>query len=79
MLANLIVELSYVSKGSLFDHLWILETNGSSKAIGGGAGMVLQSPKGLLVTQVVKFPFLILNNKDEYEAMLLGLQVAQAL
>ena len=45
MLVDFIVELSDVFKDSLLEPLWILETNGSSKAIGGKASIVLQSPR----------------------------------
>ena len=41
MLADFTIELSYVSKDSINEPLWILETNGSSKEVGGGVGMVL--------------------------------------
>ena len=57
----------------------VLETDGSSKAVGGGAGMVLQSSEGLLIAQAVKFPFSISNNEAEYEVVLLNLRVSIAL
>ena len=57
VLFDFITKLSDVSRGSLPDHLWILETNESSKTVGGGAGMVLLSPEGLLVAEAVKFSF----------------------
>ena len=79
VLTDFIVELSDVSKSSLLESLWILETDGSSKEIGGRASMVLQSLEGLMVAQAVKFSFSISNNEVEYEVVLLGLQVAKAL
>ena len=79
MLTDFIVELSEMSKDSLPEPRWILETDGSSKAVGGGAGMVLQSLEGLLVAQTVKFSFLISNNMTQYEAVLLGLRAARVL
>ena len=57
VLFDFITKLSDVSRGSLPDHLWILETNESSKTVRGGAGMVLLSPEGLLVAEEVKFSF----------------------
>ena len=75
MLANLIAEMSNMRPHDINKPLWILETNGSSKAAKGGAGMVLQSPEGSHVTHAVKFSFFISNN----EAVLLGLRVAKEL
>ena len=46
---------------------------------GGGFGMLLQSPEGLLIEKAVKFLFLTLNSKVEYEVVLLRLRVARAL
>ena len=50
VLADFIVELSNRSKVSLLELLWIFETDGSSKAVGGEVGMVLLSLDGLLVS-----------------------------
>ena len=69
VLANFMVELLNVSGANLFDHLWILEIDGSFKIERGRAGIVLQSSEGLLVAQTIKFSFKISNN----EAILLGL------
>ena len=41
--------------------------------------MVLQSSKGLSITQAVKFPFVASNNEAEYEAVLFGLRLAKEL
>ena len=57
MLANFIAELSDMSKDSITEPLWILKTAGSSKPVGEREGMVLQSLKGLSITQEVKFSF----------------------
>ena len=59
--------------------LWILETDGLSRAVGGGVGMVLLSPEGLSITQAIKFAFVPSNNEAEYEAVLLELQLAKEL
>ena len=50
VLADFIVELSNRSKVSLLELLWIFETDGSSKVVGGEVGMVLLSLNGLLVS-----------------------------
>ena len=39
--------------------------------------MVLQSPEGLSIAQVVKFTFLASNNEVEYEVVLLGLRLSR--
>ena len=77
-LVDFIVEISNMRQNGINELLWILETDGSSKAAGGGASMVLHSPEGLHVTQTVKFSFSISNNIAEYEAILLGLRVAKS-
>ena len=41
--------------------------------------MVLQSPEGLSIAQVVKFTFVASNNEAKYEAVLLRLQLAKKL
>ena len=60
-------------KVSISKPLWIVETDGSSKEVGEGASLVLQSLKGLLVAQAVKFSSSISNNKGKCEAVLLSL------
>ena len=41
--------------------------------------MVLQSPKGLSIAQVVKFAFTASNNEVEYEVVLLRLRLTKEL
>ena len=65
--------MSDVQPGDLYETLLILETDGSSRTVGRGAGMVLQSLEGLSIAHAVKFAFAASNNEAEYEAMLLGL------
>ena len=43
----------------------VLETNGSSQAQGGGAGIVLRTPDGPTLAQAIKFAFIVSNNKAE--------------
>ena len=79
VLTDFMVEMSNVRHHDVGKTLWILETDGSSKAVEGGANMVLQSLEGLSISQAVKFAFAASNNKAEYEAMLLGLRLAKEL
>ena len=49
ILADFIVEILDVQPRDLCELSWLLETNGSSKAVREGASMILQSPKGLSI------------------------------
>ena len=59
--------------------MWILETEGSSRAQGGGTDIVLRTPEGSTIAKAVKLKFSIFNNEAEYEVVLLGLRVAKQL
>ena len=48
MLVDFIVERSEVHPQGIGDKRWILEIDGSSRTQGGGANMVLRTPKVLL-------------------------------
>ena len=71
--------MSDVQPRDLGETLWILETDGSSRAVRGGVGMVPQSPEGSSIAQAVKFAFIASNNEADYEAVLLGLRLAKEL
>src|SRR3954469_6797287 len=45
---------------------------------GGGAGIVVESPDGLVTEQALRFGFKASNNATEYEAVLAGLDLAKA-
>ena len=79
VLADFMVEMSDVQPLDVGKTLWILETDGLSKAVGRGADMILQSPEGLSIAQAIKFTFAASNNEAVYEAMLLGPQFAKEL
>ena len=49
VLADFIVKMSDVKPHDIGETLRILETDGLSRAVGGGAGMVLQSSEGLSI------------------------------
>src|SRR3954464_14778434 len=57
---------------------WVLHVDGASNGQGGGAGIVLESPDGLVTEQALRFEFKALNNVAEYEAVLAGLDLARA-
>ncbi|KAL0411429.1 UNVERIFIED_CONTAM: hypothetical protein Slati_3732600 [Sesamum latifolium] len=56
---------------------WLLHVDGSSTAQGSGAGIVLTTPLGDDMKFAVKFEFKASNNKTKYEALVLGMRMAQ--
>ncbi|KAA3464159.1 RNA-directed DNA polymerase (Reverse transcriptase), Ribonuclease H [Gossypium australe] len=72
-------ELMYVSateEDATKDHLWKLNFDGASKAIGNGIGAVLVSPNGDHYPFSCKLDFDCTNNMAEYEACIMGLRAA---
>ncbi|XP_025648281.1 uncharacterized protein [Arachis hypogaea] len=55
---------------------WRLHVDGASNRTSGGAGVILESPAGVIYEQSTKFEFPVLNNQAEYEALLGGLTLA---
>jgi ribonuclease HI len=58
---------------------WELFVDGASNSKGSGVGIVLVSPEGLVLKQVVWLKFLASNNEAEYEALMIGLRSARRL
>ena len=58
---------------------WELFVDGALNSKGSGAGVVLVSPKGLILEQAVRLKFSASNNKAEYEALLIGLKIEKRL
>ena len=58
---------------------WKLFVNGASNSKGLGAGIVLISPKGLVLKQVVRLKFSASNNEAKYEALLISLRTTSKL
>nr|XP_025617259.1 uncharacterized protein LOC112709589 [Arachis hypogaea] len=55
---------------------WKLHVDGASNQTYGGAGIILESPSGVVYEQSVRFEFSISNNQAEYEALIGGLTLA---
>ncbi|KAL0313505.1 UNVERIFIED_CONTAM: Ribonuclease HI [Sesamum radiatum] len=55
---------------------WLLHVDGSSNANNGGAGVLLRSPDGVEMEMAARLSFPATNNEAEYEALVLGLQLA---
>ncbi|XP_057734220.1 uncharacterized protein LOC130949553 [Arachis stenosperma] len=55
---------------------WKLHVDGASNQTFGGAGIILESPIGVVYEQSIRFEFPISNNQVEYEALIGGLTLA---
>ncbi|KAL2253428.1 UNVERIFIED_CONTAM: Retrovirus-related Pol polyprotein from transposon 17.6 [Sesamum indicum] len=73
ILADFMVEISSVPKDL---EIWMLHVDGSSNANNGGAGILIEGPGGMEIEVAVRLSFSITNNEAEYEALLLGLELA---
>ena len=58
--------------------LWSIHTDGSSNQHAGGAGVVIQTPKGDKIECMIRLDFPTTNNEAEYEALVVGLDLAKA-
>ncbi|KAL0295870.1 UNVERIFIED_CONTAM: hypothetical protein Sangu_3180100 [Sesamum angustifolium] len=56
---------------------WLLHVDGSSTVQGSGAGVVITSPQGEDMEFAIKFDFKASKNEAEYEALVLGMRMAQ--
>jgi len=56
-----------------------LSVDSSSNQQGSRAGVILEGPNGLLIEQSLKFAFKASNNQAEYEALKVGMLLAQEL
>ncbi|XP_020989763.1 uncharacterized protein LOC107471113 [Arachis duranensis] len=56
---------------------WRLHVDGASNQTSGGAGIILESPAGVIYEQSIKFEFPVSNNQVEYEALLGSLILAR--
>ncbi|KAL2250095.1 UNVERIFIED_CONTAM: Ribonuclease HI [Sesamum indicum] len=55
---------------------WMLHVDGSSNANNGGAGILIQGPRGIEIDVAARLSFPVTNNEAEYEALVLGLELA---
>ncbi|KAL0355344.1 UNVERIFIED_CONTAM: hypothetical protein Sradi_3981300 [Sesamum radiatum] len=58
------------------DQRWLLHVDGSSTAQGSGAGIVITTPQGEDLEFAIKFGFKASNNEAEYEALVIGMRMA---
>ena len=76
-LAAIFVE--WETQDKIEEPIWQLLTDGSSRLVGAGAGLVLISPEGKIIEYALKFQFKATNNEAEYEAVIARLQLCKAL
>lgn len=73
-LTNFAVELPVEERGEI---LWKLYVDVSACKNGGGVGIILEGSDGLIVEQsIIFFKFKISNNQAEYEALIVGMELA---
>ena len=65
-------------KGAEGHRLWSIHTDGSSNQLSRGAGVVIQTPEGDKIECMIRLYFPTTNNKVEYEALVVGLDLARA-
>lgn len=61
----------------LEDDYWNLYVDGASRRDACGAGIVLEGPNGFLLEHSLLFKFKTSNNQAEYEALVVGLELAK--
>ena len=78
VLTDFIAEMGQESSEVHDKHsVWTVYVDGSSNNKGAGASIVLEGPGELLVEQSLQFGFKTSNNQAEYEALIVGLELAQ--
>ena len=73
-LADFLVEM--VDEVESIDPTWALYVAGASSTKGCGAGIILEKEGEIMVEMSIKFDFPVSNNQAEYEALIVGLQLA---
>ncbi|KAL2235182.1 UNVERIFIED_CONTAM: Retrovirus-related Pol polyprotein from transposon [Sesamum indicum] len=73
VLADFMVEISGIPEDL---GTWMLHVDGSSNANNGGAGILIQGPGDVEIEVAVRLSFPTTNNEAEYEALVLGLELA---
>ncbi|XP_074291829.1 uncharacterized protein LOC141618635 [Silene latifolia] len=73
---NLADEEILTLKGNKEAEVWKMHIDGASNQRGAGLGLILCLPQGDLIAQAVRCEFKVTNNKTEYEALILGIQLA---
>ena len=56
---------------------WELYVDGTANQWGSGVGLVLVSPKKIIIEKSLRLSFSAMNNEAEYEALLMGMMMVQ--
>ncbi|KAL0413829.1 UNVERIFIED_CONTAM: Ribonuclease HI [Sesamum radiatum] len=76
-LADFISEMAEITiKDESQGQRWLLHVDGSSTTQGSGAGIVITTPQGEDLEFAIKFEFKASNNEAEYEALVIGMRLA---
>ena len=79
IVADFIVEYTRSEdKGAEGHRLWSIRTDGSSNQHARSADMVIQTPEGDKIECMIRLDFPTTNNEAEYEALVVGLDLAKA-
>ncbi|PRQ31678.1 putative ribonuclease H-like domain-containing protein [Rosa chinensis] len=73
------VEIDTAQVGQMYHEPWLLYFDGSSTSDSAGAGIVIESPTGQKHQYAFKLDFNCTNNKAEYEALIIRLEVLEEL
>ncbi|KAF7151789.1 hypothetical protein RHSIM_Rhsim02G0177900 [Rhododendron simsii] len=81
VLADFLAEYTYPEPEELpkkESKYWVLQVDGSTTKDASGVGLILTSPKGQRLSYALRFEFKTTNNEAEYEALVVGLELASA-
>ena len=77
-MADFIAEYTQLEgKGAEGLKQWSIHTDGSSIRHARGAGVVIRTPEGDKIKCMIRLDFPTTNNKAEYEALVVGLDLAK--
>ncbi|KAL2234291.1 UNVERIFIED_CONTAM: Retrovirus-related Pol polyprotein from transposon [Sesamum indicum] len=76
VLADFVMELTSTPTQDV--EPWMLHVDGSSNTSNGGAGILIQGPGEVEIEVAARLSFHATNNEAEYEALILGLELAHA-
>ncbi|CAL2257734.1 unnamed protein product [Prunus armeniaca] len=74
-----IEEMDFLEVGTLSLFLWRLYFDGSRTSNMGGAGVIIETPKGFRTRYFFQLDFDCTNNQAEYEALIIGLEILKEL
>ncbi|RDX71780.1 Retrovirus-related Pol polyprotein from transposon 17.6, partial [Mucuna pruriens] len=74
-----ITEMTTIGSVTSEDSEWFLFVDGASNQVGRGAGIILEGLNRVLIEQSLHFEFKTSNNQVEYEALLVGMNLAKEL